>query len=91
MSTPQGAPGHNEPKRWLDYPQNVRKVYFSVWVVCALLLGLELLIEKHVETDVEHWFGFHGFFGLIACVALVLAAKQLRRVISRPENYYDDR
>ena len=80
-----------ERKRWLDYPENVRKVYFSVWIACAVLLGLELLIDKHVETEVERWFGFHGFFGLVACVGLVLAAKLLRRVTSRPENYYDDR
>ena len=81
----------SERKRWLDYPENVRKVYFSVWIACAVLLGLELLIDKHVETEVERWFGFHGFFGLVACVGLVLAAKLLRRVIARPENYYDDR
>ena len=80
-----------EQRRWLDYPENVRKVYFSVWIVCAVLLLLELLIEKHAETAAEHWFGFHGFFGLIACVGLVLAAKLLRRVISRPEDYYDHR
>ena len=80
-----------EQRRWLDYPENVRKVYFSVWIVCAVLLLLELLIDKHAETAAEHWFGFHGFFGLIACVGLVLAAKLLRRVISRPEDYYDHR
>lgn len=80
-----------EQRRWLDYQENVRKVYFSVWIVCAVLLLLELLIDKHAETAAEHWFGFHGFFGLIACVGLVLAAKLLRRVISRPEDYYDHR
>ena len=80
-----------EQRRWLDYPENVRKVYFSVWIACAVLLLLELLIDKHAETAAEHWFGFHGFFGLIACVGLVLAAKLLRRVISRPEDYYDHR
>lgn len=86
MSTPSG-----EPRRWLDEPANVRKVYLSVWVVCGLLLLAELFIDKHGEVDIEHWFGFHGFYGLIACVVLVLAAKQLRRVLMRPENYYDDR
>ncbi len=80
-----------ERKRWLDHPENVRKVYFSVWIACAVLLGLELLIDKHVETEIERWFGFHGFFGLVSCVGLVMAAKLLRRVISRPEDYYDDR
>lgn len=80
-----------EPKRWLDHAKNVRKIYFSVWIACAVLLLLELLIDKHGETEYEHWFGFHGFYGLIACVALVLAAKLLRRVLCRPENYYDNR
>ncbi|MBS1229364.1 MAG: hypothetical protein H6R17_2641 [Proteobacteria bacterium] len=80
---------HAEARRWLDYPENVRKIYFSVWIGCAILLLLELMIDKHAETTAEHWFGFHGFFGLIACIALVLAAKLLRRIISRPENYYD--
>lgn len=87
---PQGKHLTSEPKRWLDHPENVRKVYYSVWVICALLLLAELLIEKHGEVDLEHIFGFHGFYGLIACVALVLVAKLLRRGISRPENYYDD-
>ena len=34
-------------------------------------------------------FGFYAFFGFIACVALVLIAKQLRRVLLRREDYYD--
>ena len=84
-------PSAAEPERWLDRAGNVRKVYYSVWVACALLLLVELFIAKHTETGAEHLFGFHGFYGLVACVALVLAAKLLRRVIMRPETYYDDR
>ncbi|MBE0546848.1 MAG: hypothetical protein IH627_04140 [Rubrivivax sp.] len=87
----QVEPAATEPLRWLDRAENVRKVYCSVWVVCALLLVVEPFIDKHGETDIEHLFGFHGFYGLVACVALVLAAKLLRRVLMRPENYYDDR
>ena len=34
-------------------------------------------------------YGFYGIFGFVACVALVLIAKQLRRVLMRPEDYYD--
>ncbi len=86
MSVPPG-----EPRRWLDEPANVRKVYFSVWIACGLLLLAELFVDKHGEVDIEHWFGFHGFYGLVACVLLVLAAKLLRRMLIRPENYYDDR
>lgn len=82
MSAPQDTPERGDAGRWL-VP--------GLWVACALALGLELLIEKHVETDVEHWFGFHGLFALGACAFLVLGARLLRRVVSRPENYYDDR
>lgn len=85
------APHPNEPPRWLDRAENVRKVYYSVWVTCGLLLLAELFIDKHGDVEIEHVFGFHGFYGLIACVVLVLAAKALRRVLIRPENYYDDR
>ena len=79
-----------EPVRWLDHAHNVRKIYYGVWVVCGLLLVAELFIHKHTETEVEHWFGFHGWYGLVACVALVLAAKGLRRLLIRPEGYYGD-
>lgn len=89
--TPPVDPVQGESPRWLDRAENVRKVYHAVWVACALVLVIELFIDKHVETEVEHLFGFHGFYGLVACVALVLAAKLLRRVLMRPENYYDDR
>jgi hypothetical protein len=85
------APESNEAPRWLDRAGNVRKVYYSVWIACGLLLLAELFIDKHGEVGIEHVFGFHGFYGLVACVALVLAAKLLRRVLIRPENYYDDR
>lgn len=85
------APQSNEPLRWLDRTENVRKVYYSVWIACGLLLLAELFIDKHGEVDIEHVFGFHGFYGLVACVLLVLAAKLLRRALIRPENYYDDR
>ena len=60
-------------------------------LACIFVLLMELTIDKHVETDVEHWFGFHAAFSLIACVVLLLVGKLLRRVIARSENYYDAR
>ena len=80
-----------ERSRWLDKSENVTKVYWSVWVVCALLVLVEPLVHKHGYFDAEEWFGFHGWFGFIACVALVLAAKGLRRFLKRPEDYYERR
>lgn len=80
-----------ERARWLDKKENVTKLYWAVWASCALLLLVEPLVHKHGYFSFEHWFGFHGGFGFVACVALVLAAKALRRFLKRPEDYYERR
>lgn len=81
---PQG-----EREYWLDRKENVDKVYRGVWVLCALLIVAELFVHKHGDLSFENWFGFHGWFGFVACVALVLAAKLLRLILKRPEDYYE--
>ncbi len=91
-----------ERPRWLDDFENVRKVYRGLWVVCLVLLfGGEGLLRwaqqraeaahaEHHGFAFEHWPGFYALFGFIACVGLVLAAKELRKLIMRSEDYYGD-
>ena len=55
----------------------------------GVLLAIDVIVPKHGPFPIEHAFGFYGLFGFIACVVLVLVAKQLRRVLMRPEDYYD--
>ena len=74
---------------WLDDPRNVDRLVRGFYVACALLLLLDVFVPKHGPFALEHVFGFYAFFGFIACVALVLIAKQLRRVLMRREDYYD--
>ena len=80
---------NQEKKYWLDDPRNVNKIVVTLYVVCAVLVAADIFYHKHFHFDFENWFGFFGFFGLIACVALVLAAKLLRVVLKREEDYYD--
>ncbi len=86
---------HNEPRRWLDEPANVDKVVYGVYILCGLLLAVDLLdffhlgYHKHPHFDMEGWLGFYGFYGFFGSVGLVLVAKQLRRVLSKDEDYYD--
>ena len=54
-----------------------------------LILLADLFVPKHGKFLIEHAFGFYGIFGFVACVGLVLAAKVLRRIVMRPEDYYD--
>jgi hypothetical protein len=55
----------------------------------ALLYWARSGTEAH-GFDFERWPGFYAFYGFVACFALVLAAKQLRRLLMRPERYYED-
>ncbi len=83
------APRMDERKYWLDQPGNVSKIYYGVVAVCLLLLGADFFYDKHAEHPLEQYFGFSAFFGFVSYVFIVFAAKQLRKIVMRPEDYYD--
>jgi hypothetical protein len=91
QSPPPGNPGAGERKYWLDSPANVDKIYWAVVVVCGALFLADALYHKHPEFGIEGVFGFYGLYGFVACVGLVLAAKGIRRILMRKEDYYEDR
>ena len=74
---------------WLDHSENVTRLYRGLWLLGGALVLADLLIHRHAETALDGWFGFYGVYGFVACVALVLAAKLLRRIVMRREDYYD--
>ena len=79
----------DEKTYWLDCPKNVAKVFWGVVAVCVLLFAADAFYHKHVELQAEAYFGFYGIYGFVACIALVLAAKELRKILMRGEDYYD--
>ena len=81
------APG--ERRYWLDDMRNVDKLVYALYTICAGLLLIDVFVPKHGPFAVEHWFGFYGIYGFVACVGLVLAARALRVILMRPEDYYD--
>ncbi len=81
----------NEPPRFLDRPVNQKRIRWTFYALCAVLAGLDLVIHRHAEHPWEGLFGFHAIYGFVACVVLVLAAKQMRRALMRREDYYEGR
>ncbi len=79
----------SEKTYWLDRKENVTKLYIGLWVVGVVLLATDLAVHRHEYVWFAGWFGFYAFYGFFACVALVLTAKALRRVLMRNEDYYD--
>ena len=51
--------------------------------------SLHSLIVAHAESEIELYFGFYGIYGFVCCVFLVLAAKELRKLLMRDEDYYE--
>jgi hypothetical protein len=72
-----------------DNPRNVRLVVRVLVTCCAILFGLDFLLHRHVEHPWESFPGFYAIYGFIACVILVMLARELRKVVMRDEDYYD--
>lgn len=78
----------DEKKYWLDDARNVRTVYVALWLFGIAWLVPDLFLEKHEDVSFAASLGFYAIYGFGACVALVLTAKALRRILMRPEDYY---
>ena len=89
-------PQSPEPSRhWLDQPRNVNRIVRGLYLLCGLLLALDLLdgwldFKQQIHPELARAFGFYGIFGFVCCVGLVLCAKGLRKLLMRKEDYYDE-
>ena len=81
----------NDKKQYFfDKPENIKKALKIFYVICIGLLSIDLFFHRHVLHSWENLWGFYGLFGFVACVVLVLVAKEMRKVLMRDEDYYDD-
>lgn len=78
-----------DDKHFFDQPRNVKLLLRVFYAVCAALLVADFLYHRHVYHAFEAVPGFYALFGLAACVALVLAAKEMRKILMRDEDYYE--
>jgi hypothetical protein len=80
-----------ERKHVFDDPKNVKRLLWVFYAICLFLLIFDAIYHRHAATAWEGFFGFYAFYGFGACVLLVLIAKEMRKVLMRGEDYYDDR
>ena len=87
-------------KHLFDEPRNVRRVLRGLYAICAALFlidAVDFLLHKfagfsalrHEEGPLDWLPGYYGIYGFVACALLVLAAKELRKILMRDEDYYD--
>lgn len=82
----------NEPKTpsWFERPENIRLITIVLVITCAALVLADLFYENpHPHFAAESILGFQAWFGFIAFVVIVFLGATLRKLIKRPEDYYD--
>ena len=67
----------------------VKRLLRVFFVISALLFLVDFFIDRKIHQPAERIPGFYALYGFVGCVVLVLVAKELRKVVMRPEDYYD--
>ena len=83
-----GTEATDDP-RWLDQPGAVNKIIWALCIVSGLTVVADLFYHKHGHWHFQEFMGFDAFYGFVACVGLVIAAKGMRVLLMRDEDYYD--
>ncbi len=79
----------NEKRFWLDDARNVKKIFYALVFICIALVISDAFYHKHTHYAFEGIFGFFGIFGFGLSFLLVLASRELRKILMRDEDYYD--
>lgn len=70
-------------------PKATRVILGVFFVICAGLVIGDFFAHRHIEHPLENIPAFYTVYGLVGVGALIMAAKGLRRIVMRPEDYYD--
>ena len=86
---------NNENKKdekiyFFDKPENVKRVLNVFYTLCVILVLADFVIHRHIGLVWENIPAFYAIYGFVACVALVVVAKLIRKVVMRKEDYYND-
>jgi len=79
----------SEKNYLFDNPDNVRRVLWALVAICGLLFAADFIYHRHIVHPWEELWGFYAIYGFVACVVLVLVAKQMRKLLMRGEDYYE--
>ena len=70
-------------------PKATRIILGAFFLISAGLLVADFFVDRYIEHPWENLKGFYPLWGLFGVAGLILAAKGLRRIVMRSEDYYD--
>jgi hypothetical protein len=80
----------SDKQHLFDDPANVTRLLRFFYGACIILVIVDFFVHRHVEMWWEKIPAFYALYGFVACVVLVIAAKAMRKVVMREEDYYDE-
>lgn len=90
MSDPQNDNGRQrDGGYWVDRKGRMTLLYRCLWALCAVFAAADFFFAHHPMFKIEGFPVFYGLFGFIVTIALVLGARELRKIVRRDEDYYD--
>lgn len=73
---------------WVDTRSGVNRLIIALVILCVFLFGMDFVWHRHVKVPGEELTGFHAIAGFVSFTVIVVAARLLRLVIKRNENFY---
>ena len=80
----------DEKTYFFDKPENVKRVLNVFYTLCVILVLADFVVHRHIGLVWENIPAFYAIYGFVACVALVVVAKLIRKIVMRKEDYYND-
>ena len=77
-----------EKQHIFDNPNNVRRIVRTLVGICIVLVAIDFFYVRYAARPWEGLIGFYAFYGFVACVALVLIAREMCKVVMCSEDYY---
>ncbi|HCH23850.1 MAG TPA: hypothetical protein DE179_06085 [Oceanospirillaceae bacterium] len=78
-----------EQQDFFDKPENIGKMLKVFYALCVVLVVVDFVVHRHVYHSWENIPAFYAIYGFVGCVALVVVAKAMRKVLMKEEDYYD--
>jgi len=78
-----------EQQDFFDKPKNIGKMLKIFYALCVVLVVMDFVVHRHIYHSWENIPAFYAIYGFVGCVALVVVAKAMRKVLMKEEDYYD--
>lgn len=77
-----------ENSHWLVRPATLRWLTVISLLILAMTIAAQWWFPYHGYFGFDDWPAFAAVYGFLACVAMVITAQLLGRLLKRPEDYY---